>query len=306
MMRRIFFLIFLIALLGAGYAHGDDTALMLHKSVLSDETGAAAASETVWNSEEGTGETHMSPVAPKSHDDEEAIDEEEEGQEMGEVTIADPLEFFNRAMFQFNDKLYFWVVKPVAQGYSKVVPETGRSSIKNFFSNLGFPKRFISCLFQADFSGAATELGRFVVNTVWGIGGLLDPAANKDLSLQKQNADIGQTLGRYGLGHGFYVVWPVFGPSSLRDTIDIVGEHFQYPFTYTDPWYVGPSVRACESVNSASLRIGDYEALKEAAIDPYVALRNAYAQYRQKMVQKKEKGEAPAPDGEKPEQRIFQ
>ena len=87
------------------------------------------------------------------------------------MPIADPLEPFNRAMYHFNDKLYFWVFKPVAQGY-KVVPEGVRVSVSNFFANLTFPVRFVNCLLLADLRGAGTELGRFVINTTMGIGGL--------------------------------------------------------------------------------------------------------------------------------------
>jgi len=211
-------------------------------------------------------------------------EKEEEGKEEETVTIADPIEPFNRAMFQFNDKLYFWVLKPVAQGYNKVVPERARICVKNFFSNLGFPTRFASCLLQADFSGAATELGRFTVNTIWGIGGLLDPSSDKELNLVKQDTDLGITLGVYGVGHGFYIVWPVLGPSSTRDSVEIAGEYFLYPVSYIQPWYAWLGVRSFEVLNDASLRIGDYDSFKEAAIDPYSALRNAYIQYRLKKV----------------------
>ncbi|HJX35739.1 MAG TPA: VacJ family lipoprotein, partial [Dehalococcoidales bacterium] len=221
------------------------------------------------------------------------------------VEIADPIEPFNRAMYHLNDKLYYWALKPVAQGYEVVVPEPARISVKNFFSNLGFPVRFLSCLLQADFSGAASEFGRFGINTIWGVGGLLDPSSNKELDLQKQETDLGQTLGVYGVGHGFYIVWPVLGPSSPRDTVDIAGDYFLYPVSYVYPWYAGISVRAYEMVNSTSLRIGDYESLQEAAIDPYVAVRDAYIQYRLKKVKarktrslifKAEETSAPAAD----------
>ena len=161
--------------------------------------------------------------------------EAEEGEEEEIATIADPLEPFNRAMFHFNDKLYFWVLKPVAQGYKKVVPEAPRVGVNNFFSNLRFPIRFVSCLLQADFSGAATEFGRFAVNTIWGVGGLLDPASSKQLNIPKKEADLGQTLGVYGLGQGFYIVWPILGPSSARDSIGIVGDYFLYPVSYIQP-----------------------------------------------------------------------
>jgi phospholipid-binding lipoprotein MlaA len=207
--------------------------------------------------------------------------------EREKTAIADPIESFNRAMYHFNDKLYFWALKPVAQGYNMVVPEVARVSFKNFFSNLKFPTRFISCLLQADFSGAATEVGRFTINTVWGIGGLMDPSSGKELDLQKQDTDLGQTLGFYGVGHGFYIMWPILGPSSPRDSVDIVGDYFLYPVSYLNPWYASIGVRAYEEVNSTSLRIGDYESLKDAAIDPYVAIRDAYVQYRFKKVEQR-------------------
>lgn len=196
------------------------------------------------------------------------------------VTIADPLEPFNRAMYHFNDKLYFWMLKPVAQGYSKVVPEPARVSVKNFFSNIWSPMRFLSCLLEGDFSGAATEFGRFTINTIWGIGGLLDPSAGKELDLQKQDQDLGLVLAYYGVGHGFYIVWPILGPSSPRDSVEIVGEYFLYP----GPWYDWAGLEGLDMVNATSLRIGDYESLKDAAIDPYVAMRDAYIQYRLKKI----------------------
>ena len=234
----------------------------------------------------------------ESADQKENLADEKEVGEEEAATIADPLEPFNRAMFQFNDKLYFWALKPVSQGYNKVVPEKGRVSVKNFFTNLGFPIRFVSCLLQADFSGAAAEVGRFAVNTIWGVGGLLDPSSSQQLNLPKGDADLGQTLGVYGVGQGFYLVWPVLGPSSARDSVEIVGEYFLYPVSYISPWYDWLGVRAYEEVNDASLRIGDYESLKEAAIDPYVAVRDAYAQYRLKKVEaRRGKPEPPKPGG---------
>jgi phospholipid-binding lipoprotein MlaA len=220
----------------------------------------------------------------ESVSDDDNLDYSEDTNKEERVEIADPLEPFNRAIYHFNDKLYFWMLKPVAQGYGKVVPEKARVSVKNFFSNLGFPIRFISCLLQADFSGAATEFGRFTINTIWGIGGLLDPAAAEKLDLRKQDTDLGQTLGVYGVGQGFYIVWPILGPSSPRDSIEIAGEYFLYPVSYINPWYSWLGVRTTEIVNDTSLRIGDYESLKEAAIDPYVAMRDAYVQYRLKKI----------------------
>lgn len=201
------------------------------------------------------------------------------------VTIADPIEPFNRAMHRFNDRLYFWLLKPVARGYKAVVPEPARISVKNFYYHLLFPIRFVNCLLQADLTGAGSEAGRFAINTVWGIGGLLDPSSNRGIELQKQNTDFGQTLGLYGVGHGFYIVWPFLGPSSPRDSVDIAGEYVLDPLSYFTPWYTSLGKRPFKMINNASLSLGDYEAVIEAAIDPYIAIRNGYIQYRMKEVQ---------------------
>ena len=216
--------------------------------------------------------------------DETSLDYVEEGEERA-PTVADPLEPFNRAMFHFNDKLYFWVLKPVAQGYQDVVPEGARISVRNFFSNVVFPIRFVNCLLQGNFNGAAIELSRFTVNALLGLGGLFDPASSQEMKLIKQDADFGQTLGVYGLGQGIFLTWPILGPSTPRDTVGLAGDWVVNPITYLSPWYVPYALKSYDRVNEVSLRIGDYEALKEAAIDPYLALRDAYLQYRQKKVE---------------------
>jgi phospholipid-binding lipoprotein MlaA len=198
--------------------------------------------------------------------------------------VPDPLESFNRAMFTFNDRLYFWVMKPVARGYNVIAPEGFRVGIQNFFSNLYFPIRFVNCLLQADLKCTGTELGRFAVNTTMGIGGFFDPASLPEINLKKQDVDFGQTLGVYGIGHGFFIMWPVLGPSSPRDSVGFVGEYFLYPVSYLEPWYVWLPVKSYQKLNDVSLTLGDYEALKQAAIDPYVAVRDAYIQYRQNLV----------------------
>jgi phospholipid-binding lipoprotein MlaA len=226
----------------------------------------------------------VNPMEEEYTEDESLDESADSNMKEERVEIADPLESLNRVAHQFNDKLYFWAVKPVAQGYKAVVPEPARISVKNFFSNLGFPARFLSCLLQADFSGVATETGRFAINTIWGIGGFLDPSSGKELNLQEQDTDLGQTLGVWGIGQGFYIVWPVFGPSTPRDTVSKAGDYFLYPISYVNPWHARWGVNVYDKVNSASLRIGDYEALKDAAIDPYVAFRDAYIQYRFKKV----------------------
>ena len=152
----------------------------------------------------------------------------------------------------------------------------------------GGPIRFVNSLLQANFGGATRELGRFMLNTTAGIGGLFDPASHPDINIAKQDEDFGQTLGVYGVGQGIFINWPILGPSSPRDTLGLVGDYFLHPFFYYDgPWLIPWELRVYEKVNDTSLRIGDYEALKGAAIDPYVAIRDAYVQYRLKKVREK-------------------
>ncbi len=278
-MKSYFVSILLLIFVMSGCAYGEGTSLVVSNdsppvllASASDKVTVKAAADTA------------NPLDEEYMEDE-AFDEYADNATKEErVDIADPLESVNRVTHEFNDKLYFWAVKPVAQGYKAVVPEPARISVKNFFSNLGFPARFISCLLQADLSGAITEAGRFTINTIWGIGGLLDPSAGKELNLQEQDTDLGQTLGVWGVGQGFYIVWPVFGPSTPRDSVSIAGNYFLDPLAYLNPWYSRLGVNVLDKVNAASLRIGDYEALKDAAVDPYIAFRDAYVQYRYKRI----------------------
>ncbi len=199
------------------------------------------------------------------------------------LSIADPLEPINRAVFVFNDKAYYWVMKPVARGYRAVVPEIVRISVRNFFSNLTMPIRFANNLLQGKFRNSGVELIRFAINTTAGIGGFFDPAKD-DLLLQPRNEDLGQTFGTYGLGHGFYIVLPILGPSSLRDATGLAGDSFLDPVNYAGESEVVAGIKTFKAVNDLSLRIGEYEDLTRPALDPYVAVRDAYTQYRAKEV----------------------
>lgn len=197
--------------------------------------------------------------------------------------LADPLRPFNVAMYHFNDKLYFWVLKPVAQGWRAAVPEPARKGVRNFFHNLGFPIRFANSLLQLKPDKAAAELGSFLLNSTFGVFGFGN-LAKKFYNLDPDAEDLGQTFGHYGIGHGFYLVLPIFGPSSLRDGVGRAGDYFINPLSYIDPWELKAGVRATDSVNSTSFRIGDYEAIKNAALDPYEAIKSGYIQRRQESV----------------------
>jgi phospholipid-binding lipoprotein MlaA len=264
-------------------------------SAIAGDDGMGKGSKKEELTEAGFQGTRESPQGPATSGSESADDEySDDVTEKQAATIEDPWEPFNRGMHTFNDRLYFWVLKPVAQGYNAVVPKGARVSVSNFFSNLRTPIRLVNCVLQANGIGAATELFRFMINSTVGLAGLFDPAGGEEINLQKQDEDFGQTLGVYGMGQGIYIVWPFWGPSSSRDTVGLIGDFFSYPISYLDPWYVWLGVRGYEAENEVSLQIGDYEALKEAAIDPYVAFRDAYVQYRLNKVQERGSKQSPS------------
>jgi phospholipid-binding lipoprotein MlaA len=211
--------------------------------------------------------------------------EEEAGMEeiAPEESIPDPLEPWNRAMFAFNDKLYFWVMRPVSKGYNAVFPEPVRVSVNNFFTNLSTPVRFVNCLLQGQLKCAGIELARVAVNSSIGFGGLFD-VAKYNWHMEKQDRDFGQTLGSYGIKDGFYIVWPFLGPSSLRDSVGRVGDGYLTPWEYITPYfYNAVGVDAAQYFNENALTIDDYKDFKESAIEPYVALRDAFFQHRKSL-----------------------
>lgn len=202
-------------------------------------------------------------------------------------TIADPLEPVNRTFFQFNDKFYFWVLKPVASGYQAIIPEDGRVGVRNFFSNLTTPIRLVNCLLQAKFKDAGNETVRFLVNTTFGLAGFLDPA-KKEFKIEKREADFGQTLGVWGIGPAFFINWPILGPSSLRDTVGFTGDLFLDPQNYLITSIpINLAVKSYNQVNETSLSLGEYEDFKNASLDPYIALKDAFHQYRQNKIKER-------------------
>jgi phospholipid-binding lipoprotein MlaA len=201
------------------------------------------------------------------------------------ITIADPIESWNRLMYHVNDGLYFWVLKPSAQAYKAVVPEPGRVGVRNFFHNLTTPIRFVSCLLQGKGHSAGTEFDRFAINTTAGVLGFGDPALDR-WKIEPAAEDLGQTLAVYGWGNGFYIVWPFLGPSTARDSVGMAGDIFLNPVHYVRPTEVSIGITAVDATNKTSFHIGEYENFKAASLDPYIAMREAYIQYRHKQVQK--------------------
>ncbi len=203
---------------------------------------------------------------------------------------VDPWQRGNRRVFAFNEGADRFIVAPLARGWTAITPETLRVHLGQFFVNLAFPRWFVNDLLQGDVPQAGRDLGRFVVNTTVGIGGVFDPASR--IGLTTRNEDFGQTLGVWGLEPGNYVVLPVFGPSSVRDTaafpLDLalnVGN-----VTYFLDVFV--PVTPIQLVNQRALVAEDLEAARAAALDFYAFARNAYLQSRAAAV--RNEAEAPA------------
>lgn len=210
-----------------------------------------------------------------------------EVESVDEILIDDPLEPFNRGVFWVNDKLYFYLIKPIAKGYRLILPRQARVSVGNAFYNAATPVRAANDLLQFKFHDVATELYRLIVNSTVGLGGLFDPAASLAGVDKVDDEDFGQTLGFYGAGHGFYLVLPVLGPSSLRDGAGTLVDTFADPIRYVDMAtleYFG--VKSFKVVNSLSLDRDTYEGIVRDSLDPYLFVRAAYAQRRAAQVGK--------------------
>ncbi len=207
-----------------------------------------------------------------------------EDEEETATTTKDPLYYWNRAMFTFNDRFYFLLARPVTKGYARIVHEDVRTVINNFFLNISMPIRFVNSLLQFKFNSAGTELLRFGINSTLGVAGFLD-VAKTGYGFNSSDEDFGQTLGKYQLGHGAYFILPLLGPSSIRDTVGLVGDLFLYPIGYIRPRLLSGGIYSYEEMNRLSFNPDDYDILKDAAIDPYTAVRDAYYQNRKQKVE---------------------
>lgn len=214
----------------------------------------------------------------------------------------DPWEPVNTKVFEFNRQFDRWVLKPVARGYNAVVPDPVQIGISNLFYNMRFPSRLINNLAQGKLSGAGTEVGRFLLNSTFGIGGLVDVAKYMDITTPEE--DTGQTLGYYGVKPGPYVVLPLLPPFTLRDLVGYVGDIALNPIN----WMVFPIIevdgipslvahhnrttssiaqiggRVEEVLNERSLNLEKFQGVEEATLDLYTAVKNAYIQKRRNAI----------------------
>ena len=196
---------------------------------------------------------------------------------------ADPLEPINRAVFGFNEKFDQVLLKPVAQGYRAVLPDLARTGVSNFFANIEDVWIAANNLFQGKVENSLQDVMRVAINTVFGLGGVIDVAT--DAGLEKHNEDFGQTLGRWGFGSGPYIVLPFLGPSDVRDGIGLLGfDSAADPVWNLDnvparnSWYAG------RAVSNRANALDAVQVMEEAALDKYRFVRDSYLQRRRSLV----------------------
>jgi phospholipid-binding lipoprotein MlaA len=194
----------------------------------------------------------------------------------------DPLEPFNRGMFQFNDDLDQAFIQPLAKGYNAIMPGPLNQGVTNFFDNLRDVDSAVNNLLQLKIGRAFSDLGRVAVNTTVGILGFVDVASNLNLPSYKE--DFGQTLGVWGFETGPYLVLPFFGPSSGRDGVGVVVDWFIDPLYFIDDDGLKWGLRGLRLVDTRADLLNASRVFSQAALDPYSFIRDAYLQRRRSQV----------------------
>jgi len=194
----------------------------------------------------------------------------------------DPLEPFNRGVYKFNDAVDTAVVKPVATAYINVTPALVRTGVSNFFSNLTEPWSFVNNVLQGKGQAAGDTLARFVMNTLFGVFGLADPAS--DAGIERHREDFGQTLGRWGVPSGPYLVLPVLGPSTVRDTAALPIDYQGNLLQQVDDSDARIGLYVLQAVNTRASLLRAGTVLDEAALDKYSFSRDVYLQLRRNEV----------------------
>lgn len=200
-----------------------------------------------------------------------------------EDDVNDPLESINRAIFGFNEFVYGLLLDPVADAYNKFLPQTLRMAISNLLDHLSSPVSLVNNLLQLEIDRAMLIAGRFVVNTVAGMGGIADVAAG--IGMEEHKEDFGQTMGSYGVGEGFYLVLPLLGPSNPRDAIGrfLVDPYFDPLGLYlsnTDRDAARWSRTGLSAVDEYAGIVGELRQVKKTSVDYYAAIRSLYRQRR--------------------------
>jgi ABC-type transporter lipoprotein component MlaA len=197
--------------------------------------------------------------------------------------MSDPFEGYNRFMFDFNEGFYDSIMEPVVRGYRDAVNENIRMAISNIFDNAMAPLKLVSSILQGDLDKSGRVIGRTIINTTIGIGGMFD-VADKAFQIKDVNEDLDQVLGTYGVPTGPYIVIPIFGPSYLRSIIGQAGGTFLSPIAQFAPGVeVGAGLTASDKINDTSFIVDDIDQLEESSIDKYESVRDFYNQYRFKL-----------------------
>ena len=198
--------------------------------------------------------------------------------------VNDPLSGYNKMMTSFNVGLYTYVMRPIARGYDFIVPDFLQTALKNLFTYISMPIRFVGNALQFKFKEAGTELKRFGVNTIFGFFGLIDAASKAGIPLY--NADFGLVLAHWGVGGGFHFVLPVLGPSNLRDTLTFPVNLYASPTHYIDmdrktwlSWY-GIGLTSLGIINELSLNTKTLDEIYYNTPNLYPFLRDAYEKRR--------------------------
>ena len=198
-----------------------------------------------------------------------------------EDEVYDPLEPINRAIFNFNNVADQIILEPIAKGYRKL-PTPLQSSVSNFLNNLKMPLVVVNQILQGQGKNAVESSGRFIVNSTAGLFGLIDVADK--IGLEQKQEDFGQTLAKWGVGDGFYIVLPIFGPSNIRDTAGMILTYATdpvnaYAVSEGEAWIL-PLKTATNAIDQRSRIIDEVNALRNNSLDYYVAVRSSYYQNR--------------------------
>ncbi len=207
---------------------------------------------------------------------------------------SDPWERVNRPVFWFNDKLDVYLLEPLARGYHRLMPDPAEAAMLRFLDNLRTPVDVANNLLQGKIEPALTHVGRFYINTTMGLGGLLDPAGSAGLKSSPE--DFGQTLGRWGVPGGPYLVLPFLGPSSARDALGLGADSVLRVWPYFVDDLVWISAGAAAGVITRASLLEEIESAKRSSLDYYAFIRNAYLQRRQALVE--DSPEKPQEDAE--------
>jgi phospholipid-binding lipoprotein MlaA len=199
----------------------------------------------------------------------------------------DPFEPFNRGVMEFNEGVDSLVLKPTATVYRNALPPLIRTGVSNFFSNLSDPWSGVNSALQFKLHDAAENILRFGINTVFGLVGVLDIAS--ELNIERHKEDFGQTLGRWGIPAGPYLVLPLFGPSTARDSVALVLDFNVDPVHWVQPWQPRWALYLTRAVDTRSNLLRAGSVLDEAALDKYSFFRDAYLQRRRANIMEEEK-----------------